>query len=279
MTDIDQQLAQIANYTRYSIDCSRQILIQEHIERIYAQYADPRNLLRFGYQVYSQNYEDGIIEEIFSRIGTTDKSFVEIGAGDGIENNTHFLLIQGWHGHWIDAGSGLMEQANQKHALSINSGMLTTSADLVTNQNVEAVFVMSKVPKEPDLLVIDVDGNDYYIWQAIDMYQPRVVVVEYNTSLGPHASLVMRPNLQHVWGGRNNYGASLRAIENLGEAKGYRLVCCDVTGTNAFFVRKDLGHDDFGDQFDDSVDHYQPVRYYLVARYGHKKDVGEWLSV
>ncbi len=261
------------DYLLHLANCTKQIEGQEYIGGIYDRYPNKRNLLRFGYQMYSQNLEDGLIAEVFRRISTTNKTFVEIGAGDGIECNTHFLLIQGWHGSWFDANAEEVDKAKTSHALSINRGMLTISNDFVTSNNVEMLLGLMNTPKELDLLSIDVDGQDYWIWEAITNYQPRVVVIEYNASLGPDVELVMRPNPQHVWDGGNNFGASLRALEKLGKKKGYQLVVCDVTGTNCIFVRDDLSLD----QFDD-CDHYQPTRYFLVTSLGHHKAVGEWVT-
>ena len=263
--DQREHLLHIVNYTK-------QIETQEYIERLYERYDDERNLLRFGHQMYSQNLEDGLLAEIFRRIGTTNKSFVEIGSGDGIECNSHFLLIQAWHGHWFDGNPEEVDKAKVSHALSVNRGTLTISNDFVIAKNVEMLLHLVNTPKELDFLSIDVDGQDYWIWEAITVYQPRVVMIEYNASLGPDVELVMRPNSKHVWEGGNGYGASLRALEKLGARKGYQLVVCDVTGTNAIFVRKDLA----GEKFDD-CDHYQPARYYLVTHWGHKKAVGEWV--
>src|SRR5512135_8523 len=87
-----------------NIDKQTQVLQEQFIQNLLAQprYADPKRLHRFEHQVYSQNGEDGAVAEIFRRIGTTDKFFVEIGVGDGLENNTVNLLSEGWRGVWVD---------------------------------------------------------------------------------------------------------------------------------------------------------------------------------
>ena len=112
----------------------------QHVLRTHARYADKKHLIPFGNKVYSQNDEDGIIAEIFNRIGTTNKVFVEFGVGDGLENNTLALLFQGWTGLWIDA--------SQKYARQIRGGLVKTIAskrlvlinDFVKKDNVNSLI-------------------------------------------------------------------------------------------------------------------------------------------
>jgi hypothetical protein len=108
--------------------------------------------------------------------------------------------------------------------------------------NVETLFADAGVPGEFDLLSIDVDGEDYWIWEAIEAHRPRVVVIEYNSGLEPGRRLV-QPRGTGPWSGTSFVGASLAALESLGERKGYRLVHTDLTGNNAFFVRTDVPGD------------------------------------
>ena len=255
----------------------RQLLIQQEMRTI--NQASNNGLLQSAFQVYSQNAEDGIIEEIFRRIGTDSKYFVEIGSSDGIENNTHYLLAQGWKGCWFDADMEKVEAAKESHKAALSEGRISITADLVTPKNVEMLFAMSQVPHRFDLLSIDIDSNDYWVWKAIERYHPRVVVIEYNASLGPHADLVMRYNPQYTWDGGTGYGASYVALRDLGRAKGYNLVACDITGTNAFFVQSELCRNGKSHLFGSSSStHYQPPRYYLVHRVGHRKAVADWVT-
>ena len=107
-------------------------------------------------------------------------------------------------------------------------------------ENVEELFAQAGVPPEPDVLSIDVDGNDYWIWKAISRYRPRLVVIEYNGSLDPTARRVMPYRPGYRWDHTSGYGASLGALEDLAVEKGYRLVHTELAGVNAFFVREDL---------------------------------------
>ena len=122
------------------------------------------------------------------------------------------------------------------------------------------------MPAEFDLLSIDIDGNDYWVWQAVTHYKPRVVVIEYNALYGPSAPWIMEYNAAHCWDGTSCYhGASLKSLETLGAGKGYRLVGCDITGMNAFFVREDLVKNLFEEPFT-SENHYETPKYYGLSR-------------
>src|SRR5919204_6377034 len=80
------------------------------------RHADPKRLLRYGFKLYSQNDEDGIIQEIFRRIGSTDRTFVEFGVETGVECNTAKLLVEGWRGLWIEAKPGNVEAVHRRFA-------------------------------------------------------------------------------------------------------------------------------------------------------------------
>lgn len=178
-----------------------------------------------GKNIYSQNGEDGVIEKIFEYIGTTNKFFVEFGVGDGTECNTRLLREKGWHGLWMD---GVYSSNHQ------------IKTEIITAENINSLFSTYNVPYEFDLLSIDIDGNDYWVYKAISpRYSPRVIVVEYNASYPPPQSktVVYDPSL--VWRGTDYFGATLSAWHNLLSLRGYCLIGCESRGVNAFFVRGD----------------------------------------
>ena len=198
-----------------------------------------RNELR----VYSQNGEDGILFDIFSKIGTTDRRFIEFGIGDGRQCNTANLSIHfGWSGLLIEADTVKAGLARAYYREQIRGPLerVTVREDRVTTGNINAILAAHDLQGEIDLLSIDIDGNDYWIWEAIDQVQPRVVVIEYNASLGPEKSITVPyqadfDRYRHHPSGYY-HGASLRALEKLGKRKGYILAGCDSSGTNAFFI-------------------------------------------
>ena len=230
------------------------------------RYADPRRLLRHAFQVCSQNGEDGIIQEIFRRIGTVDQTFVEVGVGDGSENNTAFLLSQGWKGFWIDGNSSFLKTIKNRDDLQ--GGWLKSLVSHITRENITTLFAQLDIPKEFDLLSLDIDQNTYYAWEGLKGFRPRVVVVEYNASIPPNIEWKVSYAADRTWDGSHNFGASLKALEKLGRQFGYSLVGCEFIGVNAFFVRDDLVTEKFAEPFT-SENHYEPPRYALLHRRGH----------
>lgn len=233
-------------------------------------YADPRRLERFGHKVCSQQDEDGMICEIFRRIGTTNRCFVEIGVGDGFENNTLNLLYEGWGGVWVDGCATSMAAIRSRYAEWLAARRLAVQQQFVTCENVEALLASFALPDDLDLLSIDVDGNDYYLWQTINQLHPRVVVVEYNAKFVPPTRWVQNYHPDSTWNGTDAFGASLASLTALAETKGYRLVGCSITGVNAFFVREDLLGGHFQAPFT-AENFYHPPRYNLIPcfRDGH----------
>jgi hypothetical protein len=239
-----------------------------------SRYADPKRLLKYGFKVYSQCEEDGILQEIFARIGTETRAFVEFGVQRGFECNTVKLLVEGWRGLWIEAGGTQVEQMSRDFRPWLERGELQVIHSFVTAENIDELIGRAKLGAEIDLLSIDIDGNDYWVWQAIKGVSPRVVVIEYNSTFRPPLSVVVPYQPDWRWDGTNYFGASLGAMAALGEAKGYRLVGSNFCGSNAFFVRADLCRDRFLAPFT-AAEHYEPPRYfYGTIAAGHPARVG-----
>lgn len=235
----------------------------EILRKMNSRYNDPKRLHNFAFQVNSQNDEDGIIHEIFKRIGITKKIFVEIGVGDGKENNTAFLLSQGWKGFWFDGDDSFLNYINSRNDLG--NGCIIPSILFVDKENIIKYFELLKIPVDFDLLSIDIDQNTYYIWEVLVEYKPRVVVIEYNAVIPPDIEWKAEYNAKKTWDGSHNYGASLKAYEILGSRLGYSLVGCDFNGINAFFIRNDLVNNKFCPPYT-SENHYEPARHAFVHR-------------
>jgi hypothetical protein len=226
--------------------------------------AEPKRLLKYGCRIFSQNDEDGIVAEIFSRIGTTDRSFIEIGVDNGSECNTLNLLAQNWRGTWFERNAAAVTQAHRRLRRIIEGNRLRIVQVKVTQENVDELLHDTALSSRPDLLSIDIDGNDYWVWRAITSFRPRVVIIEYNAAWRPPVSVTMKYNADHVWiEGDINSGASLSALEKLGREKGYNLVGCCFAGVNAFFVAKELCAELFATPFS-SENHYEPLRAFLL---------------
>jgi len=176
-------------------------------------------------KVFSQNGEDGVIEFIFANIGTTNKRYVEFGCDGGHECQARYLTEQcGWSGLLMDGGDW---------------GPSVTK-EFITAENVNDIFIKYGVPREPDLLSIDIDGNDYWVRKALMDYRPRVIVHDYNGLFKPPVSITIAYDPQFVWSGNDYATASLAAFVKLNKTMGYTLVYCEKNGVNAFFIRDDL---------------------------------------
>ncbi|MEM2160074.1 MAG: hypothetical protein QXN55_03875 [Candidatus Nitrosotenuis sp.] len=246
-------------------------------------------------KIYSQNGEDGIIEFIFSKIGTTNKFSVEFGVGDGFECNTVYLLEKkNWKGLMMDYGAdqqiqweNVVKKVASPSFLFSPNGMQRSAKFLqkimkrskrsanfkrdikiekVTAENIQQLFHKYNVPKNFDLLSIDIDYNDYWVWKAITDYAPRVVVIEYNSSIPPTESKVVPYDPNASWDGTNYFGASLLALKNLGLSKGYTLVGCESRGVNAFFVQSGLVE---GIKIKDIEYLYRPPKYGQIINGAH----------
>ena len=210
----------------------------------------------FEQRICSQNGEERIIKAIFKQIGTTNRYFVEFGAGEGKECNTRNLQLNGWQGLMMDGRD--------------NGEMSRVKREFVTAENINKLFKKYGVPKEFDLLVIDVDGNDYWLWKALKEYSPRAVVIEFNAGFGMHDSKTIKYEPKFSWDGTNYYGASLYALYKLGKQKGYELVGIESRNVNAFFVRKDVAAANFEIRTCEQI--YRPSNYGRIVngvRIGH----------
>lgn len=181
--------------------------------------------------VHSQGGEDGILLRIFERIGAGNRYFVEFGAWDGVHlsNTANLRLHHGW--------SGLLMEGSDRA-----DGTLVRR-ERVDAENVEALFDRYGVPLDFDLLSIDIDGNDYWVWKAIERYRPRVVIVEYNVFFQPAVAKTIAYDAGHAWDKERfglYHGASLAAFDKLAREKGYALAWTEPYCPNAIFVRAPL---------------------------------------
>ena len=258
-----------------------------HSSQYSAHLADRRydakgHLARHGKKVFSQSDEDGIIAEIFERIGIKARNFVEFGVESGLECNSLWLLMQGWNGMWIEASSKHCKNIQSSHQLYLQNGQLNLRNDFVLRDNIDmmiANYLAQSKSADLDLLSIDIDSNDYWIWQAITVVKPRVVVIEYNAHWPPPANITIPYDPKFSWKADSYFGASLGALARLGKLKGYALVGCNLTGVNAFFVRDDLVKNRFYKPGDAKA-HYEPPRFHLIGIHnGHPPAFGPVVEV
>lgn len=197
---------------------------------------------------HSQNGEDGILWYIFSLIGTANKKCVEICSGAGIQCNcTNLIINHGWTGLLIDGNEGEIKKGQEyfrKHPDTCVYPPKLLCA-WVTAENVNDLITSNGFKGEIDLLSLDIDGVDYWVWNVIEAVSPRVVVAEIQAIWGSEASVTVPYRLDFKPERVNGFcvysGASLPAFVKLGKKKGYRLVGCQRYGFNAVFVRNDVG--------------------------------------
>jgi hypothetical protein len=203
-----------------------------------------------------------VLRRIFDVIGSGRKYFVEFGAWDGryLSNTANLRINHGW--------SGLLMEGSDRA-----DGVLV-QRELVSAENVDPLFAKYGVPTVYDLLSIDIDGNDYWVWKAIEDFTARVVIVEYNIFFELDEPRTMRYDANHVWDESQNHGASLAALQKLGREKGYTLVHTDSWAPNAFFVLDSelpAGHRE------------RPIEELCLWRQGmtalRKISEGDWVSV
>ncbi len=196
------------------------------------------------FKVYSQFGGDGIIQYLINNVKLNDEErrFIEFGVENYLESNTRFLLTNNnWRGLVIDASSKNInfiknDEIYWKHDL-------TAISEFITVENVEAIITKYNFRQDIGLLSIDIDGNDYWVWDAIKKVNPVIVIIEYNSIFGnafpvtvPYDSnfVTFRAHYSHLY-----WGASFKALYELAKRKGYAFVGTESTGNNAYFVRKD----------------------------------------
>jgi hypothetical protein len=235
---------------------------------LFAQTArDPKHIVRHATHAYSQNYEDAIIAEIYSRIGERSRVFVEIGVETGLDCNTRALLERGWTGLWIDGNTAAIEVARSNMVPFIENGRLKIVDAMVTKDNVQKL-ISAHIGEAPiDFLSLDVDYNTSHIWRSVTS-AARVACIEYNASFAPPIEWEVPYDPARMWDGTNQFGASLKTLERIGREKGLALVGCDFHGVNAFFVAEAECGDKFLAPFT-AERHFEPPRYALVGHRGH----------
>ncbi|WP_157572676.1 hypothetical protein [Nevskia soli] len=261
---------------------AQKLLLERYRERRSLEKLSFRDV---GFGLYSQHDEDGILLYIFSLIGVDNYRCVEICAGNGIECNTANLLINHrWTGLLVDGNPANVAAAKAFYRSRVET--MHWLPDIVgawlTRENINDVVANAGYSGEIDLLSLDVDGVDYWLWDAIQIITPRVVVLEYNHLLGPEVSLTVpyQPDFVAEFSeyGSDYAGASLQAFIRLGCKKGYRFVGTNAIGTNAFFVRNDIPTELLAEADPKDAYRHPRAQFGMKTRYQGIKDRA-WVEV
>lgn len=198
---------------------------------------DGDDLTPFELRVFSQNGEDGVLEAILREVGVVSRTFVEFGAERGLEGNCVFLAeVLGWSGLFIEADETAFAVLESRYR---DRPQVVTTCAAVTAANINDIIEAAGLGGLIDVLSIDIDSHDYWVWEALTVVEPTVVVIEYNAHIPYPEARVQPLHEPGPWQGTDYFGASLGALEYLANRKGYVLVHTDLAGVNAFFVRAD----------------------------------------
>lgn len=195
------------------------------------------------FRVHSQFGEDGIIQYLISRVAIENEVFVEFGVADYRESNTRFLLSNdNWRGLILDGGTAHIDFV-RSNALGWRHTVDARSV-FVTRENINETIAEAGISGDIGLLSIDIDGNDYWVLDAINAVKPRILIIEYNSTFGPDAavSVPYHPTFDRTKAHHSNlyWGASLAAMCLAADRKGMAFVGSNSAGNNAFFVRRDV---------------------------------------
>jgi hypothetical protein len=237
LADLSSQVAKLHNHNAELSRDLKAVLRGLYLDRTTLDYPFRLTAGRFG--AMSQNEEDGITLALFKSIGTQTKRFVEVACGSNGGNSGFLAKECGWSGLMIDGNERNISHIKEQ----FNPERVTSLLAWVTCENINSLLSRHGLSGEIDLLSLDIDGVDYWIWEALTVCSPRLVIVEYNSVFGPEKAVAVpyAPDFnRHKTGSRFYYGASLAAFNHLAGVKGYRLVATESRGVNAYFLRNDV---------------------------------------
>ncbi len=230
-------------YNRFNYDVQKNLVLNGRIMSALNSGKTFRSLEEAEFQVFSQRGEDGILQYIISKMDIPNRVFVEFGVENYTESNTRFLLI---NNHW----SGLVIDGSEQNIEYIQNDYIYWKYDLravhsfITKENINDLINDYTKTEDIGLLSVDIDGNDYWVWEAINCIKPRIVMCEYNSAFGAHhkVSVPYRDDFTRTGAHYSQlyFGASLPAFCYLADRKGYDFIGTAGAGVNAFFVRRDL---------------------------------------
>jgi len=236
---LERQLSVLADQVEQT-----KILAAQSVVREFRNLKSSIPLVQVEFRVFSQFGDDGIIQYIVNRLDlpNAEHNFIEFGVEDYREANTRFLLLN-------DNWSGLVMDGSEHHVSCIRSEQiywrhdLTALARFITRENINSIIHEAGFGGRIGILSIDVDGNDYWIWEAITAVDPTVVIVEYNGIFGSREALTIpyQPDFvrQNAHYSYLYWGTSLQALCHLAARKGYTWIGCNSAGNNAYFVRNE----------------------------------------
>jgi len=206
-----------------------------------------KNIQDYEFKIFSQWGEDGIIQHLTRVVEIKHKTFIEFGVEDFSESNCRYLLMKdNWRGFVIDGSAKNIERLKRSYFYWKYD--LNAVDAFITKDNINALLLKSGFDEDLGILSIDIDGNDYYVLEAIDTFKPRILICEYNAVLDGTKKKISVPYDPDFFRTRKHhsnlyFGASLAAMTHIAQQKGYVLAGTNMSGGNAFYVRKDVWND------------------------------------
>jgi hypothetical protein len=234
---------------RYS-SATKLLLRRMYVDyRCQAQAGDPLpDPAEVGFRIFSEFDEDGIILFLLGIAGVQGGRFIEFGSGDGVNgsNCANLAINLGFHGLFVDGAKRSIERGRTYYGGHPDTALFPPvfANELLTCENVNQVLKDYGFTGEIDVLSIDIDGNDLWIWEALECVSPRIVVAETHPEFGkrsisvPYQASWSRAESPHP----EYFGASPGAMMRLAKRRGYRLVATNRYGFNAFYIRNDIAH-------------------------------------
>ncbi|MPL68882.1 hypothetical protein SDC9_14615 [bioreactor metagenome] len=221
-------------------------LIQGALGRIEERQIKDEDIANAEYKVFSQWGEDGIIQYLVNNLKISKKVFIEFGVENYTESNTRFLLVNNnWSGLVIDGSEKNINYIKQDEIYWRYN--LKAECSFITAENINDIFKKNGIQGNIGILSIDIDGNDYWVWNSINSVNPAIITCEYNHRFGKEKAVTVPYDARFVRKEKHYsciyYGASIKALVLLGQKKGYSLVAGNSNGNNIFFVRNDLLND------------------------------------
>lgn len=200
------------------------------------------NIQLAEFKVFSQWKDDGIIQFLVDYLTPDNKTFIEFGVENYTESNTRFLLMNNnWTGLILDGTEGNIKDVQQQEIYWQYN--LTAATAFITAENINDLIEQHGFSGETGLLHIDIDGNDYWVWKAISVISPIIVIVEYNSVFGEKNSWTIpyKPDFNRTDAHYSNlyFGSSLLSLYDLAKEKGYTFIGSNSNGNNAYFIRND----------------------------------------
>jgi len=237
---------------------------------------DKKNLIPYGFKVFSETDEDGIINEIFKRIGITNKKFLEFGV-NASKNNTTFLLLNNWTGVWLEISTLKIIRIKNKYKIPLKNNSLRIYKKRITAENINKVIKSVQLKGVIDLFSIDIDGNELYLLNKLSQIRPRVIAVEYNSKFPPPFKKSIKYSPNFIWKYDDYLGSSLQLLVDNLKKKNYALVGCNISGVNAFFVKKELLKNKFPKDTSAKF-HYQQFRVGLINLKTSHPESNKWFD-